>query len=89
MIEGKGLGGKRVCPTKLSLTNRMDSNLKRLATSCGMPKATLAALIIERCMSDPLYVSQLQKEFNVNPSYLVMPVTRNGEVELVVRRTVQ
>mgnify|MGYP000918054056 CR=1 FL=1 len=85
MIHGKGLGGKYCSRVGINLTNRMDSNLKRLAVSCNKSKAEFSRLIIERCISDPAWVAQIQKEYNVDPEYWVMPVNRRGDVELVVR----
>jgi hypothetical protein len=85
VIEKKGLGGKRICRVGINLTNKTNNNLQRLATSCGMSKASFAAMIIERCLSDPLMVSQLQAEFNVNPAYRVIVVRVGGEVELRVQ----
>jgi hypothetical protein len=54
-----------------------------------MSKAEFVRLIVERCISDPAWVAQIQKEFNVDPSYWVMPINRRGDVELVVRKLAQ
>lgn len=88
MIHGKGLGGKHCSRVGINLTNRTDSNLKRLSISCDMPKAEFIRMIIERFLSNSIEVHRVQEEFNVNPAYWVTPVNRNGEVELVVKNTV-
>lgn len=80
MIEGKGLGGKRVCRTNISLTNEMDNKLSRLAVSCGLKKTTLAALLVERCLDDPVIVGELQREYNLHSAYKVLPIKSNGAI---------
>ncbi len=85
MQEGRGCGGKRVCRTNISLTNEMDSKLIRLAVSCGMPKTTLAALIVEMCLRDPLAVSKLQKEYNIHPAYKILPINKGGKTKYMMK----
>lgn len=83
--EERGLGGKRVCRVGVNLTNKTNNKLSKLATACGMPKTTLAALLVERCLDDPLLISKLQQEFNKHAAYKVMPVKVNGETEYMFR----
>lgn len=83
--EGRGLGGKRVCRVGINLTNEMNSKLSRLAVACGMPKTTLAALLVERCLDDPIIVSKLQQEFNKHAAYKVLPINVNGETKYMFR----
>lgn len=85
MIENRGLGGKRVCRVGINLTNEMNNKLSRLATSCGIPKTTLAALLVERCLDDPVIVSKLQQEFNKHEAYRVLPISVNGETKYMFR----
>lgn len=85
MQEGRGLGNKRVCRISVNVTNKMNNKLTKLATACGMPKTTLAALLIERCLDDPVIVSKLQQEFNKHAAYKVLPINRNGETEYMFR----
>ena len=48
MIEGKGLGGKKIHRVNVSLTNKQAFKLNRLATACNMKPTTLAAVLIEK-----------------------------------------
>lgn len=85
MIDNRGLGGKRVCPVKVRITNETNSKLNKLATACNMPPATLAAMLIKRSLDDHMTVMDLQKEHNVHPVYRVMPVNINGKLEYMFR----
>lgn len=72
MIEGKGLGGKKVNRVNMSLTNKDDSKLTRLAIACNMKKTTLAGLIVEKCLNNPQFVAELQKEYCTQRAYKVL-----------------
>lgn len=85
MIEGKGCGGKRIRRVNISLSNKMNNKLNQLATSCNMRPTTLAALLIEMCLDDPMIVSRLQKEHNVYPAYKVIPINRGGGTEYMMK----
>lgn len=85
MIEGKSLGGKRICRVNVSLTNAENQKLSKLATACNMPPTTLAWLLITRCLDDPLLVSQLQDEYGVYNAYKVVPVNHDGEIHYSLR----
>lgn len=85
MIEGKGLGGKKINRVNMSLTNKVDKKLRRLATACNLSHTTLAAMLVEICLNDPQIVHRLQKEFNIYAAYKVVPVHRNGEIDYVMR----
>lgn len=81
MIEGKGLGGKKIHRVNLSLTNAYANKLNRLATACNMRPTTLACMILERCLDDQELVRNLQSEFGIHNAYKVEPVrTYKGEV---------
>lgn len=84
MIEGKGLGGKRVNRVGLSLSNDHALKLNRLSTSCEMKPTTLAGLILERCLDNPQFVFELQKEFCKYAAYRVLPVNKNGSVQYIL-----
>ncbi|MEH7503317.1 hypothetical protein V7152_15110 [Neobacillus drentensis] len=84
MIEGKGLGGKRVNRVGLSLTNEYESKLMQLATSCGKKKTPFANFIIERCLDDELFVDALQKEYCKQKAYKIRLVKRNGKIHYVL-----
>jgi hypothetical protein len=83
MIEGKGLGGKKINRVNVSLSNRLDSKLRRLATACNMKPTTLATLFIEKGMNDPMLVSELQSEYCTQSAYRVI-VVNNGELNFVL-----
>lgn len=78
MIEGKGLGNKKINRINLSVTNNYSGKLNRLAVACSMKPTTLACLLLERCLDDQELVRELQREFNIHNAYVVEPV-RNYE----------
>ncbi|MCM3724593.1 hypothetical protein M3226_02610 [Neobacillus cucumis] len=84
MIEGKGLGGKKVHRVNVSLTNKQAYKLNRLAAACNMKPTTLAALLIEKGLNDALLVSELQKEFCTERAYRVVVVHNKGELNYVL-----
>lgn len=84
MIEKKGLGGKRICRVNVSLDNQMNQKLNKLAIACSMKPTTLARVLIEKCLDDPVLVRQLQDEFAVYSAYRVIPVTIKGKLEYVL-----
>ena len=80
MIEGKGLGNKKVNRVNVSLTNKVNNKLNRLATSCDMKPTSLAGLLIEMSLNDTKLVQQLQDENGIHNAYKVVPVNHNGEI---------
>lgn len=84
MIEGKGLGGKKINRVNVSLDNKMNQKLNKLATACNMRPTTFARVLIERCLNDPVIVSELQNEYAVHSAYRVIPVTINGQIEYLL-----
>lgn len=86
MIEGKGLGGKKINRVGVSLTNKDNSKLNKLATSCNMKPTTLAGLIIEKCLNNPQFVAQLQEEFCIQKAYKVLLIKdfKTGEYNYVL-----
>lgn len=87
MIEGKGLGDKKVNRVNVSLSNHYDTKLKRLATACNMKPTTLAGILIETCLDSASLIDSLQENYNVHSSYRVLPLENyeTGEVELILR----
>lgn len=85
MQEGRGCGGKKVNRVNLSLDNKTTVKLSKLATACGMPKTTLAALLVELCLDDPIMVNKLQKDYNKHAAHKVMPINVNGEIKYMFR----
>jgi hypothetical protein len=81
MIEGKGLGGKRICRVNLSLSNSYDSKLRKLATACNMSHTTLASMILEQCLDNPVLVNQLQKDHCKQKAYKVVVIQNDGEIQ--------
>jgi hypothetical protein len=78
MFEGRGLGNKKINRINISVSNETLNKVTRLATSCNMKNTSLVGLIIERALNNLSYVDELQREFNVQPSYRVTPI-KNGE----------
>lgn len=76
MIEGKGLGGKRINRLKVSLTNKEENDLIKLATACGMKKSELAYKILTDHLYDSLYINQLQREYCTQSAYKVVMVNK-------------
>jgi hypothetical protein len=83
VIEGKGLGDKKVNRVGVSLSNEYLTKLNRLSTACHMKPTTLAGLLLERCLDDPIIVAALQKEFCLHTAYKVLPIKdySTGKVE--------
>lgn len=86
MIEGKGLGNKKVNRVNVSLSNKYETKLRRLAVSCNMRPTTLAARLIELSLDSPEVVYTLQNKFNVHNAYKVIPLEdyATREIELVL-----
>lgn len=84
MIEEKGLGNKRVNAIKLSLTNRENGNLSKLATALNKRPAELAREILFLCLEDSLFVDQLQKNYCTQSAYKVRMVNKGGNIYFVL-----
>lgn len=82
MIEGKGLGDKKVNRVNVSISNKNESKLRRLATACNMKPTSLAGLLIEISLNNVGLVDKLQKEYCTQTSYRVILIN-NGSGELV------
>jgi hypothetical protein len=80
VIEGRGLGGKRINHRKVSLTNKEDNDLRKLATACNMPPTTLLWHFARKCLYDPMIMNEFQKQFCNQKAYRVVFV--NGEYVL-------
>jgi hypothetical protein len=78
LIEGKGLGGKRINKVAISLTNKDNNKLSRLATATGMKKAQLCGYIVEKMINDVNFINQIQEEFCLIQSYRITPIKNNG-----------
>ncbi|MBV7509693.1 hypothetical protein KW850_31810 [Bacillus sp. sid0103] len=84
MIEGKGLGGKKIHRVNVSITNKQAFKLNRLATACNMKPTTLAGLLIEKGLNDAVLVSELQREHCTQSAYRVVVINNNGELNFVL-----
>jgi hypothetical protein len=84
VIEGKGLGGKKVNRVNVSMTNKLSLKLNRLATACNMKPTSLAGLLIERCLNDSRLVSELQKEYCTEKAYRLVFINNQGELNYVL-----
>ncbi|MBG9657801.1 hypothetical protein [Cytobacillus firmus] len=83
MIEGKGLGGKKVNRVNISMDNKYNKKLLRLATACNMRPTSLAGLLVELSLDNPELVTKLQAEYGIHTAYKVVPVKNytSGEIE--------
>jgi hypothetical protein len=84
MIEGKGLGGKKVNRVGVSLSNKYSLKLNRLATACNLKPTTLAGLLIEKCLDNPQLVAEMQKEYCTQSAYRVLLINKGGELHYVL-----
>lgn len=86
MIEGKGLGNKKVNRVNISLSNKMNAKLNRLSTACNMKPTTLACLLVETCLNDPEFVFKLQQEHSIHSAYRIVPVKdfNTGELQYIL-----
>lgn len=82
MIEGKGLGGKKVNRVGISLNNSYQKKLNRLAIACQTKPTTLAGMIVERCLDDATMVEQLQNELGVFEAYRVLLFKSHDESDV-------
>lgn len=80
LIEGKGLGGKKIHRVNVSLTNKQALKLNRLATACNLKPTTLAGLLIEISLNNAGLVDLLQKEYCTQTSYRVVLVNNDTEL---------
>lgn len=86
MIEGKGLGGKKVNRVNISLSNKYEQKLLRLATACKMRPTTLAGMLVEMSLDNPELINTLQNEYNIHAAYRIVPVQdyTSGEIQYVL-----
>jgi hypothetical protein len=86
VIEGKGLGNKKVNRVNISLTNKMSAKLNKLSTSCNMKPTSLACLLVETCLNDPEFVFKMQQYHGIYSAYKVVPIKdfQTGELEYVL-----
>jgi hypothetical protein len=72
----------------VSLPHDDDTSLQRLAVSCGMTPTTLAYKLIKYCLDDASIVDLFQLDYNVNPSYWVVPVrsSKDGSKRLGIKK---
>jgi hypothetical protein len=83
LIEGKGLGNKKINRVGVSLSNSYHKKLVRLATACQTKPTTLAGLILERCLDDARIVEQLQNEYGVYEAYRVLPIKKHDAADVM------
>jgi hypothetical protein len=83
MIEGKGLGNKKINRVNVSLNNKYNNKLTRLATACNMRPTSLACFLIEKCLDDPELITMLQNEFGIHNAYKVVPIRHHATGEIV------
>lgn len=59
----------------LSMDTLTETNLNRLAVSCGLTPTGLAYQLVKHCLEDSSVVDLFQLDYNRNPAYWVIPVT--------------
>lgn len=74
MIEGKGLGGKKIIRVGLSLSNEYDSKLRKLATACNFKHTPFANMLIEMCLDNAQLVNELQRKYCTQSAYKIFIV---------------
>ncbi len=86
MIEGKGLGDKKVNRVNISLTNHYDTKLKRLARSLNLHHTTLAHELLTLCLDSPELIDHLQNEYTIHNAYKVLPLKnyQTGKLEFLL-----
>ncbi|MCM3411445.1 hypothetical protein [Metabacillus litoralis] len=84
MIEGKGLGNKKVNRVNMSLSNKYNFKLNRLATACNLKPTTLAGMLVELSLDNPELIEKLQSEYCTYSTYRVLPVKKGNEVEYLL-----
>lgn len=83
-IERNKPGRGRKNRVNLSLDTITETNLSKLAVSCGMTPTTLAMLMVKHCLEDASIVDLFQMDYNANPVYWVIPETgRDGKRRLI------
>ncbi|MEH7490816.1 hypothetical protein [Neobacillus niacini] len=80
MIEGKGLGGKRIARKGASFTNKEEGHINKLATACDMTPAELIWRMCRKCLYDPMILNEFQKEYCKEKAYRIILI--NGEYVL-------
>lgn len=86
MIEEKGLGGKKINRVNISLDNRENQKLNKLATACNMRPTTLARMLVEISLNDVNLIRKLQDEHGLYNSYKVVPVNNRGQIHYVLQK---
>lgn len=84
MIEGKGLGNKKINRVNLSLTNLELVKLKQLATACNMSPTTMAAHIVAMALDSSSIVHNLQEKYCINDAYRVVLMSIQGRTRYKV-----
>lgn len=84
MIEGKGLGGKRVSRYNLSLTNQEALNLERLARAVNKNPSVLIREIFFQTIYDPYFLRKYQDEFCKEKAYRVVMLNNERETKFIL-----
>lgn len=69
-----------------SLSRDVHDRLDRLATACGITKTSLAAYLIEVCLNNENIIQFVQKEFDEQARFRIIPSRVNGELQFVFCR---
>lgn len=88
MIEGKGLGDKKINRVNISLSNHYDTKLRRLATSLNIKyHTTLAHKLITICLDSEELIDYLQTQYTIHAAYKVIPLEnyQTGKLEFLLQ----
>jgi hypothetical protein len=78
MIEGKGLGNKKINRVNLSLSNEYLRKLKWIAQACEKRHTEMAGLLLEMILDDPVKMYELQDQYCLYDAYRVQVVRAMG-----------
>ncbi|KAA0780880.1 hypothetical protein [Bacillus sp. TE8-1] len=78
LIEAKGGGNKKINRVNLSLTNQRFMKLKRLSMRLNIRHTKLAAVIIEKCLSNVGLINMLQDKYCTQKAYRIVPINNGG-----------
>lgn len=70
---------RRSIRVNTSLCGSSNRKLRLLANSCNKPRATMAQLLLDHCLNDPLLVQAMQDLYNTVQDYRVFAIPKDGK----------
>lgn len=80
MIQGKGLGNKKINRVNVSLSNENLNKLNKLSIACRLRPTTLAGFIIELALNNNDIIQILQNEHCLEKAYRIFTINDNGKI---------